>query len=183
MIEEWKDISNYEGLYKISDLGRVKSLYRKDKSGVVRAEKIKSTFYDGQGYEIISLSKNGIKKTFRIHRLVAMAFIPNPDNKPEVNHIDENKAKNCAYNLEWVSKSENMRHNGLCGRIANKNRINSKSKKPILAITLDGSVLKFESINEAARRLNLHAPNLISCLKGKTKQSGGYRFEYDKEKV
>ena len=101
--EIWKDIEGYEGIYQVSNKGRIKSFY-----GV--KEKILVTRTKGHDYEKVLLSKNGVGKTFLIHRLVAKAFIPNPENKPEVNHIDGNKKNNCVENLEWMTCSENTKH-------------------------------------------------------------------------
>lgn len=114
MEEIWKDIEGYEGLYQVSNLGRVKSLSRE----VVRPtlgkyttlEIIRKSHYDKDGYLTLSLSKGSKYKLFKIHRLVATAFIPNPENKPQVNHINGIKTDNTLENLEWVTASENVRH-------------------------------------------------------------------------
>lgn len=101
--EIWRDIVGYEGLYKISSCGRVKSFHNK-------SEKILAVHINKFNYSRILLSKNGNSKTYLVHRLVAIAFIPNPDNKPEVNHKNGNKSDNRVENLEWVTCSENTRH-------------------------------------------------------------------------
>ena len=114
MKEIWKDVQGYEGQYQVSNLGRVKSLKRKLDNGRSVNEKIlnssgkKKTQY---GYLMVALAG----KTFRVNRLVATAFIPNPDNKPVVNHIDGDKENNRADNLEWATISENMLHAYRCG--------------------------------------------------------------------
>lgn len=95
-MEEWKDITGYEGLYQVSNLGRVR-----------RSGKILKGGYNNKGYHTINLCKNGISKSFFVHRLVAIAFIPNPNNFPIVNHKDENPKNNCVDNLEWCTKSYN----------------------------------------------------------------------------
>lgn len=114
MIEIWKDIEDYEGLYKVSNLGRVKRLERTDSNGRTLKEMIMKTNKNGDEkkgyYERVYLSKDGIKKQMRVHRLVAQSFIPNPDNKQQVNHIDGNKLNNNVNNLEWVTGSENLKH-------------------------------------------------------------------------
>ena len=91
MIEVWKDIKDYEGLYQISNLGRVKSLNRIDSLGRNVPEKIKAIVDNGNGYKVVNLKRNGKQKLCTVHRLVAEAFIPNPDNLPCINHKDENK--------------------------------------------------------------------------------------------
>lgn len=114
MIEIWKDVTGYEGGYLISNFGRLKSLERKVKikGGAYRnkAEKIINPKINVKGYNFHYLSLNGKKKGLYFHRLVAICFISNPENKIEVNHIDGNKSNNNVSNLEWCSKSENMIH-------------------------------------------------------------------------
>lgn len=106
-MEEWKDVPNYEGLYQISDLGNVKSIY---------SNKILKPSVDKFGYVRFSATKNKIQKTLRLHRLVAKVFIPNPNNLPQVNHLDGNKLNCAKSNLEWSTDSDNKFHayaNGL----------------------------------------------------------------------
>lgn len=103
MEEIWKQIDDGYEQYQISTFGRVKSLKRK-------SEKILSLDKDRNGYMNVKLSKDGVIRKFKVHRLVALAFIANPDNLPEVNHKDGNKANNCIDNLEWTTRSQNMRH-------------------------------------------------------------------------
>src|SRR5699024_6100473 len=113
-IEIWKDINGYEGIYQVSSLGRVRSLDRtllnKNNIEYKVKGKIRKISCTGKGYQKIQLSKEGNSKNFSIHRLVAQAFIPNPENLPIVNHIDGNKTNNHIGNLEWVSSNENMNH-------------------------------------------------------------------------
>lgn len=112
-MEIWKDIKNYEGYYQISNLGNIKGLERKvDNHGGFKLmpEIIKKPFISKKGYHSIQLRKLGSNKNFRIHRLVAQAFIPNPENKPEVNHLDTIKSNNFVENLEWCTNLENVEH-------------------------------------------------------------------------
>lgn len=113
MKEIWKDVCGYEGVYQVSSMGRVKSL--------IGTEKIRQPVFHRQGYLQLSLHKDGTKKLFLIHRLVALAFIPNLHDKPDVNHKDGNKSNNSVENLEWVNCSEN-----------NKHAYSTKLKKPLL---------------------------------------------------
>ena len=112
--EIWVDIEGYEGLYKISNYGRVKSLERiiKNKFGdCLYKEIIKKNILSKRGYYIISLCKNSIEKQYYVHRLVAINFIPKENEKTQVNHIDSNKLNNSLDNLEWVNNRENSCHN------------------------------------------------------------------------
>lgn len=116
MTEVWKDIKGYEGYYQVSNLGEVRSIGHKwQRKGI---HKIKLHQNHDAGYLLADLHKNGKYKSYMVHRLVAQAFIPNPDNKPEVNHKDGNKKNNNVENLEWNTKSENCVHRckvlGLC---------------------------------------------------------------------
>lgn len=111
--EIWEDIEDYEGLYQISNCGRVKSLIFSEK-------RILKNIINNNGYFIITLCKNNKCKTFTIHRLVALHFIPNPEDKPQVNHKDGDKLNNYYKNLEWCTASENVQHawkNNLCENI------------------------------------------------------------------
>lgn len=110
MQEIWKDVCGYEGYYQVSNLGNVKSLDRIDCRGRHLKGKIVPHFSEKDGYLIVSFCKNGIAKHFRVHRLVASAFIQNPHNLSEVNHKDENKKNNCAENLEWCNTKYNINY-------------------------------------------------------------------------
>lgn len=133
--EIWKDVQGYEGLYQVSSLGRVKSLKRyvrcprngENAKRIVPEIILKSAIRNN--YLCIELFINGIGTMFSIHRLVAIAFIPNPENKPEVNHLFGNKLDNRASMLEWATKSENQKHafiNGLKKPVKGENHYNSK---------------------------------------------------------
>lgn len=108
MEEVWKDICGYEGYYQVSNLGRVRSVDRKDRTGRSLQSIIRSQSYDKYGYAILGLYKNGKMKTKKVHRLVAKAFVDNPNGFPEVNHKDENKKNNNANNLEWCTTKYNL---------------------------------------------------------------------------
>lgn len=109
MKEIWKDIKDYEGLYQISNLGRIKSL-PKIKGRALTSEKILSPVIGNRGYKMIFLYKNGNKKRYSLHRLIAIAFIENKNNKPYINHKDGNKLNNSIENLEWCTCRENTMH-------------------------------------------------------------------------
>lgn len=112
--EIWKDVIGYDGLYQVSNLGRIKTVYQghalKNKEGILKPLFSFNKKRNRIGYASVFLYKNCVPKQSDVHRLVAKAFIPNPDNKPQVNHIDGNKLNNALDNLEWVTASENQKH-------------------------------------------------------------------------
>jgi len=128
MKEIWKDILNYEGYYQISNYGRVKSLKRSYYTGGKWEERIYKVRLTNNGYEYARLSKNNKRKNYPIHRLVAIHFIVNPKNKPEINHIDGVKNNNYVNNLEWCTSSENKRHAFKIGLNNNKGEKHFASK-------------------------------------------------------
>lgn len=125
--EIWKDIPDYEGIYQISNKGRIKSIphvIKANKDGGIRTteEHMKNTYIGWHGYVWVALCKNGKSKTHSVHRLVALTFIENPNKLPAVNHIDGNKENNSVENLEWCTNHENQMH-------ASKNGLLPKSKR------------------------------------------------------
>lgn len=121
--EVWKDIKDYEGLYQVSNLGRIKSLekevHNRWGTGSVRKERIMNPVVGTNGYYKVSLHREAVIKWFSVHRLMAMAFINNPDNKTHINHKDCNRTNNSLDNLEWCTHAENIKHawdNGMCER-------------------------------------------------------------------
>ena len=171
MKELWKDIKEYEGIYQVSNLGRVK---RVETDRVLKGSKNK------KGYLRVDLYKNGSQSNKRIHRLVAQAFIPNPENKSQVNHIDENKTNNVISNLEWTTAKENINHGTRNERAGNT--ISKSNSIPIIATNLKtGESQEFYGARECARQLGLQAPSITSVLKGRLTQTGGYTFKYINE--
>ena len=165
--EVWKDITGYEGLYQVSNLSRVKSLdrYKKAKSGklYIRKGRVLKSIINGSKYYQVCLYKNNTQKIILVHRLVAKAFIPNPDNKPQINHIDNNPSNNNISNLEWTTQSENIRHADKQGR-----RDFSKFYKPVVGVSLfDGNVVYFKSMNSVSDA-GYSAGCVCACIK-KTK--------------
>ena len=111
MVEIWKDIEGYKGMYQVSDMGRIRSFKKiGSKSGIQKKFRVLNPYTADNGRKTVVLCKNKDKNYIRVHRLVAGAFIPNPENKPEVNHLDGNQSNNCVENLEWSTRSENMEH-------------------------------------------------------------------------
>ena len=159
--EIWKDIKGYEGIYQISNLGNVKSLQRIDSNNHLVKEKILKSSSNGigKGYLWVKLGRKGKKE--KIHRLVAKAFIPNPNNKKEVNHIDGNTHNNKVDNLEWVTHKENCLH---CVYTLGQHKAQFKMKTVL--IINDNKTLKFNSVSNAIRWIqNIKKPVLVILAK------------------
>ena len=179
MNEIWKDVKGYEGLYQVSNLGNVKSLKRvvphKMTGSRTIPEKILKLISDGSGYLYVSLSKDGKKKNPKVHRLVAESFIPNPDNLPQVNHIDEDKSNNRVDNLEWVTSLDNLNHSNVI------EKGHSSRRKKVIQKSFDGRVIAiYTSITEAVKEIGVGNHSLISmCCSGKRKSAYNYLWEYE----
>ena len=172
MDEIWKDIEGYEDCYQVSNFGRVLS----KKSGLLRK------FGDnGNGYKFVPLS-NGMVKNFYVHRLVADAFIPNPDRKQTVNHKDGIKSNNHVSNIEWATQSENSQHgfdngliNALCGR-------EHPFSKPVLQFNLNGLfVCRYATITDASTANGICSSAIGAACRRKFKQAGGFQWRYESE--
>lgn len=134
MEEVWKDINGYEGLYQVSNCGRIRSLDRYDSMGRFRKGIIKADTHNGYGYRNVMLSKDGRSETLYVHRLVALAFIPNDNNLPQVNHKDENKENNHVDNLEWCTNEYNSNygnHNEKLSKAHTGKKLSEEHKKSI----------------------------------------------------
>ena len=200
--EIWKDIKGYEGKYQISNMGRFKSLnYRR-----TGKEKILEGYPDKDGYLFVQLWKDGKGKNCRINRLVAQAFLENPQNLPEVNHKDEDKTNNRVENLEWCSKLYNIKYGTGIKRSAEKRRGKKKSEehikkiseklkgrkqseehikkrsKPVFSVDKEsGLIVWWKSIAEAERCTGIACQNICACCKGKAKSAGGHYWLYADE--
>lgn len=175
-MEEWKAIEGYEGIYQVSNMGRIRSIVKRH-SSMPRIMKQRKA---GAGYAYVGLSLNGVQKKIPVHRLVANAFVSNPENKPEVNHIDGDKTNNTASNLEWVTSKENKKH---AHRTGLYDADISNRSIPVIAIdTETGKTEKYKSLIDAARELGLHPGSVSRAAKGKY-MAGKYRFKYAREEL
>lgn len=184
-MEVWKDIEDYEGLYQVSNMGRVKSLIK----GIILKQ-----WNDKDGYKLVGMSKNKRKKTFKVHRLVAKAFIKNPNNLPLVNHKDENKANNEVNNLEWCEHIYNVNYGTAIKRMTKTLKDNKENTKRIAEMgkenakklskiveqyTLEGEfVAEYPSTREAGRILGFSASCIGHCCNGKRLTHQGYKWKY-----
>jgi hypothetical protein len=157
IMEEWKDIAGYAGLYQISNLGRVK----RNKKILIPRQRNK--------YLAIDLCRDGKPQTYSVHRLVATAFIPNPDGLPQINHKNEIKTDNRAENLEWCTAKYNMNYgDGSAIR-------HDKRKRPVICVNT-GKL--YDSAKDAAEKLNLIRQNIVSVCRERRNNVNGYVFRY-----
>ncbi len=182
IIEIWKDIIGHEGTYQVSNLGRVKSLNRIIiySNGCVHNQhgKILSGFINTNGYKSIDLYKNKKSKKYYIHRLVAEAFIPNPNNLPEVNHKDENKLNNIVDNLEWCTSSENKLAGTVIYRANKTRREKHVGEKQIVQFDLQHNFIKeYININEAILETGISRKSIYNSCNKKVKPRK-FIFEY-----
>lgn len=199
MEEIWKDIKGYEGLYQISNLGRLRSLDR-----YVRHKKIKSlrllkgkimspTISNSTGYLVSTLYNKGKGKQVTIHRLVAETFIPNPENKPEVNHINGIRDDDRVENFEWVNRSENQLHAykilkrgyKLPNKEQRKKYLDEVSKEIIqyeMQIFIKEKA-RYKSIREAERKTGIVRTSISKCCRKKQEKAGGYIWRFEDDEI
>lgn len=165
MVEIWKDVQGYEGLYQVSSFGRVKRILK------TKPNRILTPSCDKDGYKRLSLCKENKARTFSVHRLVAVSFIPNPNNYPVINHKDENKGNNNADNLEWCTVQYNTRYKDVHIR---------KSRylcKPILQFSLNGAFIrKWESQVEIEKVFKKSHRNISACCNGHKGRRTAYGY-------
>lgn len=181
MEEVWKDIPNFEGIYEVSNLGNVRSRtriiecrngQRLTKYGCVIKGNITLN-----GYRMVDLQKGGKRHMKLVHRLVAIVFIPNPYNFPQVNHKNENKLDNRMTNLEWCTGSYNSTYNNLQERRYSAG--GGRRKRPVEQLTKEGKhIATFQSIKEASLATKCQPTSIIQVCSGKFKTSLGYKWKY-----
>jgi hypothetical protein len=186
--EIWKPIKDYEGLYEVSNYGRVRSVdrYIEAQCALSKSSQPVRYFRKGRilkvhligktGYLGVMLSKGDVAKNFRVHRLVAEAFIPNPLNLQEVNHIDEDKINDLANNLEWCTRKQNENHGTKIERAAR-----NRDRKPVEAYDENGNVVaRFDRISDAARCYGVKICSIWGCCnhKGTAKRCKGLYWRY-----
>lgn len=199
----WKDVKGYENIYQVSELGEVKSfdkvIYQKDGRERFIKGRIMKQRKNNKDYHIICLSKDGKKKTFLVHRLVAIAFIENPDNLEQVNHKDGNKSNNSKDNLEWMTQPDNMKHaydnnlrdRGIGRKLSqetkdkmSKSRKNHKAyyHKPVAQIDpeTDEIIKVFNSTHDASKEFNCSHTSISEVARGKKgrKTTKGFKWKY-----
>lgn len=179
MQEIWKEIKNFENYYEISNKGRLRSkdrIIRNGQGNYLKKGQIVKPIKCTNGYLEYALKKNGKYKIFLAHRLIATYFIPNPDNKPEVNHLDEDITNNCVENLEWCTSKENANY-GTRNKRCKEN--NKKQCKPIIQLDLKGNRIKeYKTIGDASREVKGDISAIIRVCKGRQKTAYNYIWQY-----
>ena len=174
MIEEiFKDVKGYEGLYQVSNFGRLMNLNFRGTG----KNKFMKPSKNSKGYFQVHLSKNGKRKMFQVHRLVAEAFIPNPENLPQVNHKDEDKTNNSVENLEYCTNKYNINYGTRTLR-ANKTLTNGKCSKRVLQFTLSGEFIREWSSTKECGRNGFNQGNVAACCRGERNFHKGYIWKY-----
>lgn len=183
-MENWKDVKGYEGFYQVSDLGNVRSLARDvyRQNGTFHhhvEEKILVPGINRYCYQYVNLCKNGKRKVMTIHRLVAMAFLPNPENKPMINHKDEVKNNNSVENLEWCSAQYNINFGTRNARMIQNRRSykfgNAPSAKAVFCEELNKT---FDCAKRAGEELGIDRSAITKVCKGKRNTVGGFHWKY-----
>lgn len=185
----WKDILGYEDIYQISNLGNVKRInyFDKQNQDKYKNQEKKLVFLNINGYRRVVLSKNGVNKKFMVHRLVAKAFIPNPENKPFINHKNGIKTDNRVENLEWCIPKENTQHARATGlfteeMITRKRGKDNWASKKVNQFDLNNNFIKqWDCVRDVLRELGIDNTSIYKCCAGKKKTAGGYRWKYVEE--
>lgn len=165
----WKQVKKFKGLYEVNEMGQIRSVQR---NGTKKGGRIMAQSNDKNGYKLSKLRFKDKVVTAKVHRVVAEAFIPNPYNKPQVNHKDGNKANNCVENLEWVTQSENIRHAkklGLQCECPNRQKVEQWKNGNLIA--------KYNSLKEAEIATGIGWTGISAVIRGKRHTAGGYNWK------
>lgn len=173
MEEVWKDIVGYEGLYQVSNLGRVKSLRRKYRT----KEKILKQTDNGFGYLYVKLTKGSKSSNFRTHRLVAIAFVPNPNNFTIVDHINGDRTDSRSFNLRWVESYKENNNNPITYKRITE-ALTNRVCKPVQQILNGEIVAEFKSAADAGRKLNICDGPIRKCCLGTENTYKGFNWRY-----
>lgn len=166
MKEIWKDIPNYEGIYQVSNLGNIRKIW-KTKTTLCKPS------YDSHKYKQIVLTKDKKRKSYKVHRLVALAFIPNPNDYSEINHIDENKQNNNVKNLEWCSRIYN------CNYGDRNYRCTRHRLRRIQQYDMQNNLVgEYQSLQEAEKITNINYQSISCCCRKIQNTAGGYIWKY-----
>lgn len=185
MNEIWKDITGFEGYYQVSNQGRIKSLQRtikrKGSKGPLNLkEKILTPSDNGDGYLNLCLRKPFYSRMCKVHRLVAIEFVPNVDNKPHIDHIDNNRKNNSAVNLRWVTNQENVAHKCTQNRQAYLGKYGSEHSKSIPVIQMtkgNEKIREYASMTEAANHTGIAISKISCCCNGHRMSAGGFKWQ------
>lgn len=179
MCEIWRDIKGFEGIYQVSNLGRVKSLERIDIRGHRLKERIRKPTKDRDGYYRIQLWKQSIIKQYLIHRLVFETFNGSIPEGYEINHLDESPINNALSNLSLVTHKENLNYGTRTKKCSKKLKNRKDLSKSVLQFTLEYVLVKeYSSTHQAERETGFAQQNICACCKGKLKQAYGYKWRY-----
>lgn len=178
-MEQWKDIEGYEGYYQVSSEGKIRSLDRVINGRLIKGKKIKPK-HDGKGYLVLALCKGGKQKYYKVNRLVALTFLPNPKKFPCTNHKDCNPTNNRVENLEWCDYTYNNHYANRIEKARIKMVNNPKISKEVYKYTLDGDLIaKYPSANEAQRDMGINYSRGVSmCCRGIIPTYKGYKWSY-----
>ena len=175
MTEIWEAIKGYEGKYEVSNLGRVKSLSYRNK----KEERCLKPRNAGSGYPMVGLwNEEGCERKY-VHKLVAEAFIPNPNGYKEINHINETKSDNRAENLEWCTHAYNVNYGSRNGR----NALSNPHNVPVVATLPNGDKEYYISQSQAERELSIRKGYVCLCVHGRLKMAGGRTWQVYEEKI
>lgn len=173
--EIWKDIKGWEGLYQVSNLGRVRSLPKGGHKETITM----NCGHDSCGYFQAKLSAKGVQKSYKVHRLVALAFIPNPKKYKEINHKDENKENNEVTNLEWCDRSYNLNYGSYPSNMRLKMTNRKDKSKHVCQYTKDGKYIRdWVSSKEVERQCGYNRSNICACCRGTRRYAYGFVWKF-----